>query len=351
VSPSRRTTTEATAQNDPAADRTVDESARAQVAQTGGSETRPRGRAKSTTRAGSAARSTPSKATTSKAAPDKAAPSKTTPRKATPGKPTSAKAGPTKAAPVKAAPAKAKAAPETASNVPGAEDSDGAEPDLLQTRRARRILRLLAARYPDARLELDFASPLQLLVAATLAAQTLDERVNAVTPILFGRFPSAVELADADADEMEQILVPVGYYRQKTRNVIKLAATLVERHGGDVPQTLDELVALPWVGRKTANMVLGNAFATPAISVDTHVGRVAHRLGWGPEKDIEATEAAIGRLFEKKDWVAVNLLLILHGRRTCHSRKPACGACPLAAECPSSTIGETDPEKARALLK
>ncbi|MEV6932657.1 endonuclease III [Dactylosporangium sp. NPDC051485] len=224
-------------------------------------------------------------------------------------------------------------------------------PSIAETRRARRILRLLTARYPDSRLELDFDSPLQLLVVATLAAQTLDERVNAVRPVLFERYPTAADLAAAEPAEMEQILVPVGYYRQKTRNVIKLAATLVERHGGEVPDTLEELVALPWVGRKTANMVLGNAFATPAISVDTHVARVAHRLDWAPEKDVEATEAAIQALFERKDWVAVNLLLILHGRRTCHSRKPACGACPLAAECPSSTIGETDPEKARALLK
>ncbi|GAA2360947.1 endonuclease III [Dactylosporangium salmoneum] len=225
------------------------------------------------------------------------------------------------------------------------------EPTVAETRRARRILRLLTARYPDSRLELDFDSPLQLLVVATLAAQTLDERVNAVRPVLFERYPAAADLAAADPAEMEQILVPVGYYRQKTRNVIKLAAVLVERHEGEVPATLEELVALPWVGRKTANMVLGNAFGTPAVSVDTHVARVAHRLGWAPEKDVEATEAAIQALFERKDWVAVNLLLILHGRRTCHSRKPACGACPLAAECPSSTIGETDPEKARALLK
>lgn len=221
-------------------------------------------------------------------------------------------------------------------------------PTFDDTERARRILGLLHERYPDHRLELDFASPLQLLVAATLAAQTLDERVNAVTPVLFARYPTAADLAGADQAEMEQILVPVGYYRQKTRNVIKLAATLVERHGGEVPSTLDELVALPWVGRKTANMVLGNAFGTPAISVDTHVSRVAERLGWAGEQD---AEAAVGALFEEKDWLPANLLLILHGRRTCHKRKPACGACPLAPECPSSTIGETDPDKARALLK
>nr|BFE58604.1 hypothetical protein GCM10020063_031300 [Dactylosporangium thailandense] len=222
---------------------------------------------------------------------------------------------------------------------------------IAETRRARRILKLLLARYPDHRLELDFASPLQLLVAATLAAQTLDERVNAVTPTLFERYPAAADLADAEQEEMEQILVPVGYYRQKTRNVIKLAATLVERHDGVVPETLEELVALPWVGRKTANMVLGNAFGVPAISVDTHVSRVAHRLGWCPEKDVDAAETAIQARFDKKDWVTVNQVLILHGRRTCHSRKPACGACPLARECPSSALGEQDPEKARALLK
>jgi endonuclease-3 len=222
---------------------------------------------------------------------------------------------------------------------------------IAETRRARRILRLLTARYPDHRLELDFASPLQLLVAATLAAQTLDERVNAVTPALFEKYPTAADLAAADPPEMEQILVPVGYYRKKTASVIKLAATLVERHEGEVPATLDDLVALPSVGRKTANMVLGNAFATPAISVDTHVSRVAHRLGWVDEKDVLAAEAAIQARFERKDWVTVNLLLILHGRRTCHSQRPACGACPLAGECPSSTIGETDPELARALLK
>ncbi|GAA2639021.1 endonuclease III [Dactylosporangium fulvum] len=227
-------------------------------------------------------------------------------------------------------------------------------PDLALKRRARRILRLLTARYPDARLELDFASPLQLLVAAVLAAQALDERVNAVTPVLFGRFPTAADLAAADPEEMERILVPVGYYRKKTASVIKLAEALVERHGGEVPRTVDELVALPSVGRKTANMVLGNAFGTPAVSVDTHVGRVAHRLGWAEEKDVEAVEQAIRSLFDRKDWVPANLLLILHGRRTCHSRRPACGACPLLAECPSAgppVKGELDPEEARALLK
>ncbi|WP_238007859.1 endonuclease III [Dactylosporangium sp. AC04546] len=226
--------------------------------------------------------------------------------------------------------------------------------DTATVRRARKILRLLRVRYPAARLELDFASPLQLLVAAVLAAQTLDERVNAVTPALFARYPAAADLAAADPAEMEQILVPVGYYRKKTQSVIALATALVEHHGGEVPRTVDELVALPWVGRKTANMVLGNAFAVPAVSVDTHVSRVAERLGWSPARDVDTAEQAIRTLFPRKDWVEANLLLILHGRRTCHSQKPACGACPLLADCPSAGLsgkGELDPEKARTLLK
>ncbi|MFC5004132.1 endonuclease III [Dactylosporangium cerinum] len=287
---------------------------------------------------------------------------------------TPAAAEPTTAAPVKKAVAKKAAAPKVAAvaataaaatkavakKAPVKKPSKAAVvvvpagPDLEQTRRARRILRLLTTRYPDPVLELDFASPLQLLVAAVLAAQTLDERVNLVTPALFARYPTAADLAAAEPAEMEEILQPVGYYRKKTQIVMKLAATLVERHGGEVPGTFEELVELPWVGRKTANMVLGNAFSVPAISVDTHVGRVAHRLAWGPENDVEGTEAAIAALFDQKDWVSVNLLLILHGRRTCHSRKPACGACPLAEDCPSIGLdgkGELDPEKARALLK
>jgi endonuclease-3 len=206
---------------------------------------------------------------------------------------------------------------------------------IAETERAGRIRVLLAEQYPDVRLELDFASPLQLLVAATLAAQALDERVNAVTPVLFERYPTAADLAAADPAEMEQILVPVGYYRKKTASVMKLAATLVERHEGAVPATLEELVALPSVGRKTANMVLGNAFATPAISVDTHVSRVAERLGWTDGKDVLAAETALQALFPREDWVTVNLLLILHGRRTCFAKRPACSTCPLAKECPS----------------
>ncbi|MET7420210.1 endonuclease III [Dactylosporangium sp. NPDC005555] len=285
----------------------------------------------------------PSRNTTPAAEPTTAAPVKKAVAKkaAAPKKATAAKAAAKKATPVKK-PSKAAVV-----HVP-------AGPDLEKTRQARRILRLLTARYPDPVLELDFASPLQLLFAAVLAAQTLDERVNLVTPVLFAKYPTAADLAAADPAEMEEILQPVGYYRKKTQIVMKLASALVERHDGEVPGTFEELVELPWVGRKTANMVLGNAFSVPAISVDTHVERVAHRLAWGPERDVEGTETDVAALFDKKDWVSVNLLLILHGRRTCHSRRPACGACPLAEECPSTGLagkGELDPEKARALLK
>ncbi|MEV4137376.1 endonuclease III [Dactylosporangium sp. NPDC049742] len=285
----------------------------------------------------------------------KAAPRKATAPRKVAAKATAATATTTEAPPAKKAAAKKGAVKKAVQAVEAvAEAAAPAGPDLEQTRRARRILKLLTARYPDPVLELDFESPLQLLVAAVLAAQTLDERVNLVTPVLFAKYPTAADLAAADPAEMEVILQPVGYFRKKTQIVMKLAATLVERHDGEVPTTLDELIELPWVGRKTANMVLGNAFGTPAISVDTHVSRVAHRLAWGPEKDVEQTETDVAALFEQKDWVPVNLLLILHGRRTCHSRKPACGACPLAEECPSAGLagkGELDPEKARALLK
>ncbi len=293
------------------------------------------------------------------AAADATAPSQKPPaKKAAPAKKVTAakQAAPATNATAAKATAKKVTAKKAAAKVVAAAAAEAAAagPDQAQTERARRILDLLTARYPDPVLELDFASPLQLLIAAVLAAQTLDERVNQVTPVLFAKYPTAADLAAADPAEMEQILMPVGYYRKKTQIVMKLAAVLVERHGGEVPMTFEELVELPWVGRKTANMVLGNAFSVPAISVDTHVGRVAHRLSWGPEKDGEATELGVSALFEQKDWVPVNLLLILHGRRTCHSRKPACGACSLAPECPSAGLdgkGELDPDKARALLK
>jgi endonuclease-3 len=222
---------------------------------------------------------------------------------------------------------------------------------LALVRRARRMHRALAQRYPDARCELDFATPLQLLVATVLSAQTTDVRVNQVTPALFARYPDAIALAGADRAELEELIRPTGFFRAKSDALLKLAARLVEDFDGQVPRRLEHLVTLPGVGRKTANVVLGNAFGIPGITVDTHVGRLARRFGWTQESDPVAVEHALGALFERRDWTMLSHRMIFHGRRTCHARRPACGACPVAVDCPSYGAGETDPVKARALLK
>jgi endonuclease-3 len=219
------------------------------------------------------------------------------------------------------------------------------------TRRARKVYRELHKLYPYAHCELDFESPLQLLVATVLSAQTTDVRVNQVTPALFARYPDAAALAAADRSEMEALIQPTGFFRAKTDSVLKLSAALVERYGGEVPPRLEDLVTLPGVGRKTANVVLGNAFGIPGITVDTHFGRLARRFGWTRETDAVRVEHEVGALFPKRDWTMLSHVLIFHGRRTCHARKPACGACPVAALCPSYGEGETDPVKARKLLK
>jgi endonuclease-3 len=205
--------------------------------------------------------------------------------------------------------------------------------------------------YPYAHCELDFETPLQLLVATVISAQTTDIMVNKVTPMLFAKYPDAEALAAADRAEMEAILKPTGFFRAKTDSVIKLSAALVERFGGQVPRRLDELVTLPGVGRKTANVVLPNAYGIPGIAVDTHVGRLARRFGWTDDTDPVKVEHALGALFPRKDWGMVSHVLIFHGRRTCHARRPACGACPIQRLCPAYGEGETDPVKARRLLK
>jgi endonuclease-3 len=211
--------------------------------------------------------------------------------------------------------------------------------------------RALRARYPYAHCELDFANPLQLLVATVLSAQTTDVTVNRVTPTLFARWPDAQALAGADRAEMEAVLTPTGFFRAKTESVLRLAADLVERFDGQVPGRLKDLVTLHGVGRKTANVVLGNAFDVPGLTVDTHFGRLVGRFGWTDETDPVKVEHAIGALFPKRDWTQLSHEVIFHGRRTCHAKRPACGACPVAQWCPSYGIGETDPVKARALLK
>ncbi|MFV2145065.1 MULTISPECIES: endonuclease III [Isoptericola] len=225
------------------------------------------------------------------------------------------------------------------------------ESPLALVRRARRIDRVLAATYPDARAELDFTTPLELLIATVLSAQTTDVRVNATTPVLFARYPDAAALAGADPAEMEEILRPLGFYRAKTRAVMGLGRALVERYDGEVPPRLKDLVTLPGVGRKTANVVLGNAFGVPGITVDTHFGRLARRLGFTTEEDPVKVEHAVGAIFPKRDWTMLSHHLVWHGRRVCHARRPACGACPVARWCPSFGAGETDPVAAAKLVR
>ena len=218
-------------------------------------------------------------------------------------------------------------------------------------RRARRMGRALAAAYPDAHCELDFASPLELLVATVLSAQTTDKRVNEVTPVLFARYRTAADYAAANRAELEGIIRSTGFFRAKTNSLLKLGQALVEQHDGAVPGRLDDLVKLPGVGRKTANVVLGNAFGVPGITVDTHFGRLSRRFGWTTEGDPVKVEHAVGALFPKKEWTVLSHRLIWHGRRACHARKPACGACVVAAWCPSRGLGPLDPEVAAKLLK
>lgn len=225
-----------------------------------------------------------------------------------------------------------------------------AETPLARTRRARAIYRALSERYPYAHCELDFQTPLQLLVATILSAQTTDVRVNQVTPELFARYPDAASYAGADRSDVEAIVASTGFFRVKSDTLVKLGAALLERFGGEVPRRLTDLVTLPGVGRKTANVVLGNAFGIPGITVDTHVQRLARRFGWTTHEDPVKIESDLAALFPRKDWTMLSHVLIFHGRRTCHARRPACGACPVTRWCPSYGIGETDPVKAERLL-
>ena len=218
-------------------------------------------------------------------------------------------------------------------------------------RRARRIGRELAALYPDAHCELDFTSPLEPLVATILSAQTTDKRVNLVTPVLFARYRTAAEYAAADRGEMEKIIQSTGFFRAKTTSLIGLGQGLCERFGGEVPRRLRDLVTLPGVGRKTANVVLGNAFGVPGITVDTHFARLSRRFGWTTSTDPDKIEQEVGALFPRREWTYLSHCLIWHGRRICHSRRPACGACALASLCPSYGEGPTDPAVARKLVR
>jgi endonuclease-3 len=218
-------------------------------------------------------------------------------------------------------------------------------------RRARRINRELASLYPDAHCELDFTSPLELLVATILSAQCTDKRVNLVTPVLFSRYRTAADYAAADRDEIEKIIQSTGFFRAKTTSLIGLGQALCDRFGGEVPPRLRDLVTLPGVGRKTANVVLGNAFGVPGITVDTHFFRLARRFGWTTQDDPVKIEHEVGALIPRSEWTMLSHRLIWHGRRMCHARRPACGVCPLARLCPAYGEGPTDEKTARALVK
>lgn len=225
------------------------------------------------------------------------------------------------------------------------------ESPLALTRRARRINRELAELYPDAHCELDFTTPLELSVATILSAQSTDRRVNLVTPALFAKYRTAADYAGADRDELEELIRTTGFFRNKTTALMKLGQQLVERFDGEVPHTLAELVTLPGFGRKTANVVLGNAFGVPGITVDTHFGRLARRWHWTTNTDPVKVEHEVGELIPKNEWTILSHRVIWHGRRVCHARKPACGACSIARLCPSFGEGPTDPEVAAKLVK
>lgn len=218
-------------------------------------------------------------------------------------------------------------------------------------KRAKAIYRVLSRRYPNVRCELDFNTPYQLLVATVLSAQCTDKRVNSVTPALFERFPNPKMMVAANLRTIESIIKSTGFFRAKARNIKDLSLKILKDFGGKVPSNLDDLVTLPGVGRKTANVVLGHAFEVPGITVDTHFGRLSRRFGWTDERDPVKVEFEVAELIPQVEWTNLSQRMIWHGRRICHSRRPACGACPLAKLCPSYGIGELDPERAALLVK
>jgi endonuclease-3 len=200
--------------------------------------------------------------------------------------------------------------------------------------RARKIISALKKAYPDAKIALNFGKPLELLVATILSAQCTDERVNQVTPALFKRYTTARDYARADAAELEEEIRSTGFYRAKTRSIIAMAKALVDQHGGEVPRSRADLVALPGVGLKTANVVLGNAYGGQAIAVDTHVFRVTQRLGLARSDDPDKIHDQLSDVLPEKEWTFTTHLIQAHGRRCCFARKPLCPACPVRTLCP-----------------
>jgi endonuclease-3 len=217
--------------------------------------------------------------------------------------------------------------------------------------RAKAIYRQLTKSYPNVRCELDYNSAFQLLVATVLSAQCTDKRVNQTTAALFKKYSNPKKMAKADLKDIQRLVKSNGFFRAKAKNIKGLSNKIMEEFGGDVPSNLDDLITLPGVGRKTANVVLGHAFGIPGITVDTHFGRLSRRFGWSKQSDPVKVEFEVGELIPEKEWTNLSQRMIWHGRRVCHSRKPACGACPLAKLCPSYGIGEIDPIKAKRLVK
>jgi endonuclease-3 len=222
--------------------------------------------------------------------------------------------------------------PRAAAPARQAQRGRGASPE-----RVRAILRILRRLYPQVRTALEFRNPFELLIATVLSAQCTDERVNQVTPPFFARFPDAAALAGGTRDEIERLIYTTGFFRNKAKSLHGAAEALVARHGGRVPESLEELVALPGIGRKTANVILGSAFGLPGITVDTHVGRLARRLGFSAADAPEKIEADLAGLLPRKEWTAISLRLIEHGRRICLARKPRCTACALLPHCPTGS--------------
>ena len=205
--------------------------------------------------------------------------------------------------------------------------------------RAIEVFARLKLAHPDAHCELDHETPLQLLMATILSAQCTDKRVNMVTPSLFKRFPTAQALADAKQEELEEMIKSTGFFRNKAKSLIGLGKALVERHGGSVPDSMETLVKLPGVGRKTANVILGNAFGkNEGVVVDTHVGRLSLRLGLTRETDPVKVERELMPLIPREDWTMLAHVLVFHGRRICYARTPKCEICVLSEICPSSTV-------------
>jgi endonuclease-3 len=217
--------------------------------------------------------------------------------------------------------------------------------------RAKVIYRQLSKNYPNVRCELDYKNAFQLLVATVLSAQCTDKRVNQTTPALFKKYPNPQKMAKADLRDIQKLVKSTGFFRAKAKNIKGLSNKIMEEFDGKVPSNLKDLITLPGVGRKTANVVLGHAFGIPGITVDTHFGRLSRRFGWSKQNNPVKVEFEVGELIPEKEWTNLSQRMIWHGRRVCHSRKPACGACALAKLCPSYGIGEVDPIKAKRMVK